>query len=134
MCDPGFALVGDMIRTCMDDNQADIVGVWSGSTPTCEGKHFNAFVDFLIVCLKSVVSRTLYSTTAIECPSLNLPNGTIAYTADTTPEFKIGTEATHMCDTGFALFGDMSRTCMDDDQEDIVGMWSGSAPTCARTE
>ena len=82
-----------------------------------------------------IVSRTLYSTTAIECPSLNFPNGTITYTADTTPEFEIGTEATHMCGSGFALVGDiMTQTCMDDDQEDIVGVWSGSTPTCARRE
>ena len=84
--------------------------------------------------LLEIVSRTLYSTTAIECPSLNLPNGTIAYTADTTPEFEIGTEATHMCDSGFALVGNMTRACMDDDQADIVGLWSGSTPTCARRE
>ena len=56
----------------------------------------------------------------------------ITYTADSTPDFEIGTEATHMCDTGFALVGEMTRTCMDDDQADIVGIWSGSAPTCAR--
>ena len=33
---------------------------------------------------------------------------------------------------GFALVGDVSRTCMDDDQADTTGVWSGSAPTCAR--
>ena len=37
-CIAGFALVGDMTRTCADDNQADIVGAWSGSAPTCERK------------------------------------------------------------------------------------------------
>ena len=54
----------------------------------------------------------------------------IAYAADTTSEFEIGTVATHSCNAGFALVGDMTRNCMDDDQADIVGVWSGSASTC----
>ena len=77
--------------------------------------------------------RGLYNTiffTAIECPSLSLTNGSIVYVSDTTPEFEIGTVATHSCDAGFALVGGMARTCMDDNQVDIVGEWSGSAPTC----
>ena len=27
----------------MDDDQSDIIGVWSGSAPTCERKLFRAF-------------------------------------------------------------------------------------------
>ena len=54
----------------------------------------------------------------------------IAYAADTTSEFEIGTVATHTCNTGFALVGGVTRTCMGDDQADIIGVWSGSAPTC----
>ena len=68
--------------------------------------------------------------TAIECSSLSLANGGITYTADTTPEFEIGTVAMHMCDSGFALVGGMARTCVDDNQADNVGVWNGSAPTC----
>ena len=70
--------------------------------------------------------------TAIECPSLSLANGMITYTVDNTPEFDIGTVATHTCVAGFALVGDLTRTCVDDDQADIVGAWSGSAPACER--
>ena len=69
---------------------------------------------------------------AIECPSLSLTEGSVAYAADTSPDFSIGTVATHSCSAGFALVGDATRTCMDDDQADIVGVWSGSAPTCER--
>ena len=58
----------------------------------------------------------------------------IAYTVDITPEFEIGTVASHTCDAGFALVGDMTRTCTDDDQADIIGAWSGSAPTCERKD
>ena len=58
----------------------------------------------------------------------------ITYAADTTSKFEIGSVATHTCITGFALVGDMTRTCMDDDQADIVGVWSRSAPTCERND
>ena len=54
------------------------------------------------------------------------------YAADSAPEFEIGTVATHSCSAGFALVGDVTRTCMDDDQADIIGVWSGSASTCER--
>ena len=58
----------------------------------------------------------------------------LTYSAGTpsTSEFEIGTVATHTCNAGFALVGFTTRTCMDDDQADIVGVWSGSAPTCER--
>ena len=58
----------------------------------------------------------------------------IAYANDTTPQFEIGTVATHSCIAGYTLVGDMTRTCEDDDQADIVGVWSGSAPTCERKQ
>ena len=58
----------------------------------------------------------------------------ITYAADTTSEFEIGTVATHICNAGFLRVGDMTRTCMDDDQADIFGVWSGSAPTCERKD
>ena len=56
----------------------------------------------------------------------------IAYANDTTPQFEIGTVTTHSCNAGYALVGDMTRTCDDDDQADIVGVWSGTAPSCER--
>ena len=52
------------------------------------------------------------------------------YLVDVTPEFEIGATAMHVCDPGFALVGSMNRTCVDDNQEDIVGVWNESAPTC----
>ena len=58
----------------------------------------------------------------------------IAYATDTTPQFEIGTVATHSCNAGYTLVGDMIRTCEDDDQADIVGVWSGTAPTCERKQ
>ena len=56
----------------------------------------------------------------------------ITYAADTTPEFAIGTVATHSCSAGFSLVGVASRSCMDDDQADVVGVWSDSNPSCER--
>ena len=65
---------------------------------------------------------------------LNLVNGMVSYVVDTTPEFEIRTIATHTCSADFALVGSLTRTCMVDDQADVVGVWSGSAPTCARKQ
>ena len=56
------------------------------------------------------------------------------YATDTTPDFAINTVATHTCDAEFALVGDSTRTCMQDDQADTIGVWSSSPPTCERTE
>ena len=36
-CEPGYSLMGPSNRTCMDDDQADTDGVWSGEDPTCIG-------------------------------------------------------------------------------------------------
>ena len=58
----------------------------------------------------------------------------ITYDTDTTPDFAFGTVASHSCITGFVLVGDMTRTCIDDDQADIVGAWSGSPRTCERMD
>ena len=61
---------------------------------------------------------------------LSLANGMVTYVLDTTAEFEVMTIATHTCNAGFALVGALTRTCMVDDQVDIVGVWSGSPPTC----
>ena len=63
---------------------------------------------------------------------MSLTDGSVTYAADTSPDFSIGTLATHACGAGFALVGDVTRTCMDDDQADTTGVWSGSAPICER--
>ena len=70
--------------------------------------------------------------TAIECSMLTLRNGMITYDVDTTAQFEIKTIATHNCNAGFALVGDVTRTSEDDDQADTVGVWSGSPPSCDR--
>ena len=81
------------------------------------------------MCGTGLVSPFLI--TAIECPSLNLTNGVITYAVVNTSEFEIGTIATHLCNTEFALVGNVNRTCMDDGQ---AGVWSESAPTCERKD
>ena len=59
-------------------------------------------------------------------------NGAVTYATDTMANFELGTVATHSCDNGFSLQGPVVRTCMDDDGMDTVGVWNGTAPTCAR--
>ena len=57
--------------------------------------------------------------------------GSISYSPDSGGNFTIGTTATYSCSAGFALVGgDSIRSCMDDDQVDTEGVWSGTAPTC----
>ena len=36
-CNKGYSLVGQFIRTCMDDDQMDTIGVWSEVAPSCQG-------------------------------------------------------------------------------------------------
>ena len=36
-CNRGFSLNGNDTRACMDDDQADTIGVWSGEMPSCQG-------------------------------------------------------------------------------------------------
>ena len=82
--------------------------------------------------LHSVLTHYLLGVAAIECPSLSLTNGVSAYATDTTAQFEIGTVAARNCNAGYALVGGSTRTCMDDDQADVIGVWSGTAPTCER--
>ena len=58
-------------------------------------------------------------------------NGLIVYS--TLPEnnvYEIGTLAEYNCNGGFALVGIANRTCSAFDQEDTVGDWTLTAPTC----
>ena len=36
-CDPGYALLGSITRTCEDLHSRDSVGTWTGSMPSCQG-------------------------------------------------------------------------------------------------
>ena len=40
-CDAGFSLNGDTATlACADDDQADTIGTWGGTEPSCLGKSF----------------------------------------------------------------------------------------------
>ena len=73
---------------------------------------------------------------AIECPSLpGIANGMIVYSNTGMPNYSLGTLATYSCDTGFALDftgGSETRTCIDDGDNDVEGIFSGQAPACVR--
>ena len=57
---------------------------------------------------------------AVMCPSLLDPiNGAVTWTSLTE-----GSVATYVCDDGFELEGNMTRTC------ESSGMWSGEEPMC----
>ncbi|XP_064387533.1 uncharacterized protein LOC135335856 isoform X2 [Halichondria panicea] len=115
-CDAGFfldlSLGGSMTRTCVDDEDNDAEGVFSGQAPRC----------ILIQC----------------SPLTAITNGVITYAPDITPNYDLGTVATYDCDTGFALDlslgGSMTRTCFDDLDNDAEGVFSGQAPRCIPIE
>ena len=59
----------------------------------------------------------------VDCGTLTRPaNGHVSHTAGTT----FGQTATYICDRGYNLVGDSTRTCQ------ATGVWSGSEPTCER--
>ena len=55
-----------------------------------------------------------------------LVNGRITYLPDTTAPYDEGTNATHICNAGFALVGNIIRTCQNN------GSFDGTTPTCQR--
>ena len=69
---------------------------------------------------------------AVMCSPLDqLDDGSISYSPDSGGNFTIGTTATYSCSADFALVGgDNIRSCMDDDQADTEGVWSGTASRC----
>ncbi len=75
--------------------------------------------------------------TAIEClPLTAISNGVITYAIDTTANFDLDTVATYACDAGYfldvSLGGTVTRTCLDDLDNDAEGEFSGQAPACIR--
>ena len=78
-------------------------------------------VSVFIVC--SGDCSTSYSYPTVVCQSLSLTNGMVSYSDPTLGE---GSVATHSCDTGYTLNGDMTWTCQSG------GTWTESAPTCSR--
>ena len=58
----------------------------------------------------------------------------ISYSPDTEQPFDLGTVAFHECNSGFALVGTETRTCVVDDPELVVGIFTEGPPTCERKE
>ena len=69
----------------------------------------------------------------IQCPSLpSIVGGTITYSPDTIADFDLGTSATHECNDGFILRGNVIRVCEEGAPGSTVGIWSGTPPVCER--
>ena len=83
-----------------------------------------------ILCLLYIIHA------AIECEPLPaIVNGSISYSSVGTPNYSLGTVATYSCNTGFSLdlsAGSETRTCVDDGDNDVEGVFIGQAPTCVR--
>lgn len=60
---------------------------------------------------------------------LNVVNGMIIYEDNCTR--REGCIANYICNDNFTLNGSNSRTCMASEDDDTVGVWSGTALTCS---
>ena len=58
-------------------------------------------------------------------------NGTVSYSSSISlsSTFDFGTTATYSCGSGFAVSGNVKRTCRDD-SSGLNGEWDGNDPTC----
>ena len=120
-CNPGYTLVltgGSSLRVCMSG------GIWSGSTPTCQGEFCNSIEKFMFqtVCIDTGPTDP----PPTSCSDLTNPtNALIGYNMGTASLRPFDTVATYTCNTGYTLNGDTTtRVCV------IGGFWSGSPPTC----
>ncbi len=62
-------------------------------------------------------------------------NGMIVYATDVSPDFELTTTATYSCNAGYFFdlsVGDRVRTCIDDNDNDADGIFTGQAPSCVR--
>ncbi len=62
-------------------------------------------------------------------------NGMIVYATDMSPDFELTTTATYSCNAGYFLdlsVGNEVRTCIDDNDNDADGIFTGQAPSCVR--
>ena len=85
------------------------------------------------VHIKQLINVDYYSFTELSCPraALDIENGRIIYTGDTTEPYIYGTTAVHECNLGYELTsGDSERTCIGDFMSS-VGMWSGTTAVCS---
>ena len=79
------------------------------------------FCGYIMPFKISVLHNKMSLLTVIQCPGLpNILNGAV----DTSGGTNYKCTAVYTCNTGYALNGNITRTCQED------GMWSGSEPTC----
>ena len=80
---------------------------------------------------KLVICCSIHFSTAITCSALNIENGMIMYSSDTTAPYDFGTTATYQCNEGYSFVrGDEVRTCGVDGSSSN-GSWSGQSPACS---
>lgn len=77
----------------------------------------------VISTLRIVSFDCCFSGTVV-CDQLNLEDGLIQQTEGN----RAGSVATHTCNSGFSLSGDMERTCQSN------GVWTGAVASCTPSE
>ncbi len=119
-CIEGFALTGQLTRTCELSNETH--GMWSGSPPACDCE--------LIGQISSFLFKPTTNLAAIVCPALNISNGRVYYRDDVDGRFPydFSSIAYFECNKAHRLIGNDTRVCGNG--EGIVGEWSGETPMC----
>ena len=133
------------MRTCMDDMDDDEEGVFDRQAPRCARKSRQMTLCVLLVLQvqcsfvqkESVYWLTKFFHTAIKCPPLDsIGDGVITYTPENTPDYNLDTVATYSCNGGFfldlSIGGSVTRTCVDDLDNDAEGVFDRQAPRCVR--
>ena len=142
-CDPGFvldlSLGGSQLRSCVDDNGLDAIGVFDRQAPICVRKSLlveiynaNEQLPSELFDLVNFLSFNLPHAGIICQPLFPHPYGTITYHHET-PPFSYGTRATYSVSCPPELErrgGDDERTCTANGNS-AVGVWSRAAPICA---
>ncbi len=79
----------------------------------------------------TLINMNCYSVTEISCPALDIENGVIIYTGDTTEPYIYGTTAVYECNLGYEITnGGSERTCTGDVRSS-VGEWSETTAVCS---
>ena len=102
------------MRMCLE------TGLWSGSEPSCAGKHSVMFMRVVVIHHVYTCTLSICFISEIDCGSLDDPaNGEVSVSSTT-----FNSVATYSCNTGYNLTEHGIRTCSES------GVWSGSEPTC----
>ncbi|KNC53961.1 uncharacterized protein AMSG_09607 [Thecamonas trahens ATCC 50062] len=156
-CNPGYDLLGDAVRTCVDGEDAG--GTWTGTAPSCAlDSEFCPVLPapssgFIAACDRSVGGQCTFV-----CEPGYEPSGSLVATCTSASTWDVslgsctkifgycsglpppdnggalacgnslGDSCSFTCNTGYLLTGSTERTCLAGTTSS--GVWSGTEPAC----